>query len=122
MAEGRVGVAEGSPVGRGRGKKKRNKKGKRWCVVMSIVVSLITLYFRGTPIEDPPSAQERQRFSERAQRFGKQGAAEGNKNIKKKISMDELLKRTLVSLHTHTHTHTLYDAILSFRPPGEMII
>ncbi len=63
------------------------------------------LYSRGTPSEDPPSAQDRQRFSERAQRFGRQGAAEGNKNIKKKISIDELLKRTLVS-PTDTHTHT----------------
>lgn len=39
--------------------------------------------------------EEKKKMSDRAQRFGKQ---DGNRNFKKKISIDELLKRTLVSL------------------------
>lgn len=49
------------------------------------------------------SAEDQQRFSDRAQRFGKQGTADGNKNYKKKVSIDELLKRTVVS-----SSHFLY--------------
>lgn len=48
-------------------------------------------------VAEEPSAEDKRRLSERAQRFGKQGAAEGNMSIKKKMSIDELLRRTLVS-------------------------
>ena len=48
-------------------------------------------------VAEEPSAEDKKRLSERAQRFGKQGTAEGNMSVKKKMSIDELLKRTLVS-------------------------
>lgn len=75
-------VGESGAVGRGRGKKRRGKKGKKWSMFS---------------VNEEPSAEDKKRLNERVQRFGKQGSAEGNKNIKKKISIDELLKRTLTS-------------------------
>ena len=44
------------------------------------------------------NVEEKKRMTDRAQRFGKQGTTEGNRNFRKKISIDELLKRTLVSV------------------------
>lgn len=38
------------------------------------------------------SAEDQQRMSRRTQRFGRQGAADGNKNFSKKLSIDELLR------------------------------
>ncbi len=46
---------------------------------------------------DVASPENQQKFNERAQRFGKQGT-DGNKNYKKKISIDELLKKTVVKV------------------------
>lgn len=61
------------------------------------------------------NTEDRQRFSERAQRFGKQGTADGNKNYKKKVSIDELLKRTVVS---SSHFRCSCHAPLAYRRRG----
>lgn len=42
-----------------------------------------------------PSADTKSKISQRINRFGRQGLAEGNKNVRKKISIDDLVK-TLV--------------------------
>ncbi len=43
-----------------------------------------------------PTAADKARISQRINRFGRQGASEGNKHAKKKVSIDDMLK-TVVS-------------------------
>ncbi len=44
-------------------------------------------------VSSPPLSQEdKARISSRIDRFGKEGMSEGNMNIRKKLSMDELVK------------------------------
>ena len=44
------------------------------------------------------TAEEKQKMSLRTQRFGRQGA-DGNRNINKKVSIDELLKTVVSKLN-----------------------
>lgn len=67
---------------------------------MQSMCGVLILCNRGAVLggSEDPSPEDQKRLTERAQRFGKQGTTEGNKNFKKKISIDELLKRNQVYL------------------------
>jgi len=45
-----------------------------------------------------PTENDKAKISLRIDRFGKQGGSEGNKNVKKKISIDDMLKTVSFSL------------------------
>ena len=58
-------------------------------------MSILLLFFRFFIDNQPAfaiSAEDQQKMSRRTQRFGRQGAEDGNRNFSKKLSIDELLK------------------------------
>lgn len=67
---------------------------------MTARLELCLLYHRFFIDNQPAfefSAEEKQKMSLRTQRFGRQGA-EGNRNVNKKLSIDELLKSVVSEL------------------------
>lgn len=69
------------------------------------------------------SQEDKAKISNRIDRFGKQGMSEGNMKVRKKLSMDELLK-SVVSEWVGVHrliVHTVDPRVIIQKPPTECL-